>query len=84
MKSQRLKENIKFNENNKQLNSDFAKNKKDILNMKTQSGQNEDNNNKILTTEDKMDDAIDNESTKTDKINNLKKGGKKKIDIFTE
>ena len=61
-KSQRLKENIKFNENNKQLNS-----------------QNEDNNNKILTTEDKMDDVIDNESTKTDKINNLKKGGKKKL-----
>ena len=52
--------------------------------MKTQNGQNEDNNNKILTTEDKMDDVIDNESTKTDKINNLKKGGKKKIDIFTE
>ena len=38
-KSQRLKENIKFNENNKKLNSDFAKNKKDILNMKTQMGK---------------------------------------------
>ena len=61
-KSQRLKENIKFNENNKQLNS-----------------QNEDNNNKILTTEDKMEDVIDNESNKTDKINNIKKGGKKKL-----
>ena len=61
-KSQRLKENIKFNENNKQLNS-----------------QNEDNNNKILTTEDKMEDVIDNESNKTDKINNIKKGGQKKL-----
>ena len=78
-KSQRLKENVKFNENNNQLNSDFDKNKNEISNMKTQSGQNEDNNNKILATEDKMDDLIDNESDKNDKINNIKKGGQKKL-----
>lgn len=42
-KSQRLKENVKFNENNN------------------------------------MNDVMDNESDKTDKINNIKKGGEKKL-----
>ena len=65
-KTQRLKENENSNENNKQLNSDFDKNKNDISNIKTQN-------------EDKMDDIIDNESDKTDKINNVKKGGKTKL-----
>ena len=50
-KSQRLKENVKFNENN---------------NINTQN-------------KDKMNDIIDNESDKTDKINNIKKGGEKKL-----
>ena len=79
-KSQRLKdENVKFKENNKQFNSDFDKAKNDISNMKTQSDQNEDKINKILTTVDKINDIIDDESDKTEKINNLKKGGIKKL-----
>jgi hypothetical protein len=68
-RSQRLKENVKFNENNKQANSDIGKTKNETPNKKTQSEKNE----------DKINDIIDNDSDKTDTINNVKKGGTKKL-----
>ena len=68
-----LKENINtFNRKSQRLKHENVKFKED-------NKQNEDKTNKKETTEDKINDINDNESDKTDKINDLKKGGTKKL-----